>query len=72
MTISKALLYVAFSFDDRLSTLSLPSTERVKGTTLHVDASEEELIISDLDPDTQYTFTVLAINSIGNDSLQVI
>ena len=44
----------------------------VNGTVLalHVDESEEELIIPDLDPDTQYTFTVLAINSIGSDSLQ--
>ena len=38
---------------------------------LHVDESEEELIIPDLDSDTQYTFTVLASNSIGSDSLQV-
>ena len=63
------------SFNDLLRTPSLLTMLQVAGVNgtvlkLHVDESEEELIIPDLDPDTQYTFTVLASNSIGSNSLQ--
>ena len=38
---------------------------------LHLDVAEEETIVSDLDPETQYTFTLLAVNPLGSDSHQV-